>query len=42
VLSQSLIPGLRDHRLMRPALVVLAATAMTSILLWWIAFAHFR
>jgi hypothetical protein len=28
----------QDHRLVRPTLVVLAATAIMSILLWWIAF----
>lgn len=28
--------------LMRPAFVVLAATAIASILLWWIAFPRFH
>jgi hypothetical protein len=30
------IPSTQDRRLMRPALVVLAAIAITSALLWWI------
>ncbi len=33
---QIMKPSTPDHRLLRPALVVLAATAITSILLWWI------
>jgi hypothetical protein len=28
--------AVRDRRLMRPALIVLAAIAITSVLLWWI------
>jgi hypothetical protein len=32
----------QDHRFMRPVLVVLGATAITSILLWWIAFSRFH
>jgi hypothetical protein len=40
ILSQSMIPSTHDHRLMRPALIVLAATAITSILLWWLAHPH--
>ena len=36
MLSQSMIPGTHDHRLFRPALIVLAATAITWIFLWWI------
>jgi len=33
---QILAPAGHDHRLMRPALVVLAAAVITSVLLWWI------
>jgi len=33
---QTLEPTVQDHPLMRPALIVLAATAMTSIVLWWL------
>jgi hypothetical protein len=36
ILSQRIIPSAYKHRLMRQALIVLAATAITSILLWWI------
>jgi hypothetical protein len=36
ILSQSMIPSTHDHRLMRPALIVVAATAITWIFLWWI------
>jgi hypothetical protein len=32
----------KDHHLMRSALVVLGATAITSVLLWWIAFPRFH
>jgi hypothetical protein len=32
----------QDHHLMRTTLVVLGATAITSILLWWIAFPRFH
>jgi len=33
---QIVMPSTHDHHLMRPALIVLAATAITSILLCWI------
>jgi hypothetical protein len=33
---QIMAPSTQDHRLMRLALIVLAAIAMTSLLLWWI------
>jgi hypothetical protein len=33
---QAMTLGVRDRRLMRPALIVLAAIAITSVLLWWI------
>jgi hypothetical protein len=36
MLSQSMIPSTHDHSPTRPALIVLAATAITAILLWWI------
>jgi len=36
ILSQSMIPGTEGHRPMRPALIVFAATAITTILLWWL------
>jgi hypothetical protein len=32
---QILAPAVRDHRFMRPALVVLAAVAIAWTLLWW-------
>lgn len=35
---QTIERNTHDHPLMRPALVVLGATAITSVLLWWIAF----
>jgi hypothetical protein len=34
ILSQSMIPSTHDHRLMRLALIVLAATAITWLFLW--------
>jgi hypothetical protein len=37
---QTIEPGAHDHPLMRPALVVLGAIAITSLLLWWVAFPH--
>lgn len=39
---QTLEASAQDHRLMRPALVVLGAAAITSLLLWWIAFPNFH
>jgi len=33
---QTTEPSAQDRRLMRPALVALAATAISSILLWWL------
>jgi hypothetical protein len=36
ILSQITAPSTHEHRLIRPALIVLAAIAMTSLLLWWI------
>ena len=36
ILSQSIIPATQGHRLMRPALIVLAAAAITWILLNWL------
>jgi hypothetical protein len=36
ILSQSMIPSTHDRFLIRPALIVLAAAAITLILLWWI------
>ena len=39
---QTIEPGTHDHPLMRPALIVLGATAITSILLWWTAFPRFH
>jgi len=36
ILSQSLIPGTRDHRPLRFLFIVLAATAITAIFLWWL------
>jgi hypothetical protein len=38
---QTIEPATHDHPLMRPALIVLGATAITSILLWWTAFPRF-
>jgi hypothetical protein len=35
--SQIMKPRTQDHRLMRPALIVLAAAAIRYILLWWLA-----
>jgi len=35
--SLIVIPGAQDHRLMRPATIVLAATAITWIFLWWVS-----
>jgi hypothetical protein len=40
ILSQSMIPSTQDHRVMRPALIVLAATAITATVLWWLCFHH--
>jgi hypothetical protein len=34
ILSQSLIPSTQDHRLMRTALIVLAAAAISFYVLW--------
>jgi hypothetical protein len=36
VLSQSMIPSTREHRPLRLVFIVLAATAITAILLWWL------
>jgi hypothetical protein len=36
ILSQSMIPSTQDHRRMRTALIVLAATGGTLAVLWWI------
>jgi hypothetical protein len=38
---QTIEPATHDHPLMRPALIILGATAITSILLWWTAFPRF-
>lgn len=38
---QTIEPAIHHHPLMRPALIVLGATAITSILLWWMAFPRF-
>jgi hypothetical protein len=34
ILSQSMIPSMQDHRLMRTALIVLAAAAISFFVLW--------
>ena len=34
ILSQSIIPGTQDHRLMRTVLIVLAAAAISFFVLW--------
>jgi hypothetical protein len=39
---QTIERSVHDHPLMRPALVVLAATMITSLLLWWTAFPRFH
>jgi hypothetical protein len=36
ILSRSMIPSAHDRFLIRPALIVLAASAITLLLLWWI------
>ena len=38
---QTIEAATHDHPLMRPTLIVLGATAITSILLWWTAFPRF-
>jgi len=35
--SLIVISGAQNHRLMRPATIVLAATAITWIFLWWVS-----
>jgi hypothetical protein len=39
ILSQSIIPSTQDHRLMRTALIVLAAIVISYLILWWAPFA---
>ena len=36
ILSRSMIPSTHDRFMVRPALIVLAAAAITLIMLWWI------
>ena len=33
---QIMIPSTHDHRIFRPALIILVATAITWLFLWWI------
>src|ERR1017187_9261734 len=35
ILSQSMIPNTHDYRLMRTALIVLAAIVISFLILWW-------
>lgn len=39
ILSQSMIPSTQDHRLMRTALIILAAIVISYLILWWAPFA---
>jgi hypothetical protein len=39
ILSQSMITSTHDHRLLRTALIVLAAMVISYLILWWAPFA---